>query len=148
MKIKQLNKIYNRHNKNLNFRSRTTNTTNINILLNRVRQKNKSNLKLARRYTLLLLNELAYRTTWITRTRKVFPIQVCLCTVSPYESSQHPTSTPSRGVGICTSKQFPTYFNYSLKIRVVPHRGIMELKSLLVVWRDGTCAIVKGEREG
>ena len=45
MKIKQLNKIYNRHNKNLNFRSRTTNTTNINILLNRVRQENKSNLK-------------------------------------------------------------------------------------------------------
>ena len=45
MKIKQLNKIYNRHNKNLNFRSRTTNTTNINIILNRVRQTKKNDSK-------------------------------------------------------------------------------------------------------
>ena len=45
MKIKQFNNINHKHNKSSNFISKTTNTTNINILLNRVRQQKKIDTK-------------------------------------------------------------------------------------------------------
>ena len=45
MKIKQFNNINHKHNKSSNFISKTTNTTNINILLNIVRQQKKIDTK-------------------------------------------------------------------------------------------------------